>query len=58
MDGCKIKQQKVNSTGIDTQSLLDIHIITEEDIKKRTSWATHITSPYLSVKKIELNKKE
>ena len=54
----KLVRENKERTGIDTQSLLDIHIITEEDIKKRTSWATHITSPYLSVKKIELNKKE
>jgi len=52
--GKKLSKENKERTGIETEGLLDIHIITEEDIKKRTSWATHITSPYMSVKKIEL----
>ena len=56
--GKKLAKENKERTGIETQNLLDVHIITEEDIKKRTSWATHITSPYMSVKKIDLKKKE
>ena len=54
----KLAKENKERTGIETKNILDIHIITEEDIKKRTSWATHITSPYMSVKKIEFKKKE
>jgi len=56
--GKKLAKENKERTGIETEDLLDVHIITEEDIKKRTSWATHITSPYMSVRKIDLKKKE
>jgi len=56
--GKKLAEENKQRTGIETKDLLDVHIITEEDIKNRTAWATHITSPYMSVKKIELKKKE
>jgi len=54
--GKKIDEENKERTGIKTGDLLDVHIITDEDIKKKESWATHITSPYMSVKKIPLNK--
>lgn len=54
--GKKLAQENKERTGIETQGLLDVHIITDEDIKNRNSWATHITSPYQSVKKITLKK--
>ena len=53
----KIEEENRQRTGIKTDGLLDIHIITDEDIKKKDSWSTHITSPYMSVKKIPLKKK-
>jgi len=56
--GKKLAKENKERTGIETEDLLDVHIITEEDIKKRTSWATHITSPYMSVRKIDLKNKE
>jgi len=56
--GKKLAKENEQRTGIKTENLLDVHIITEEDIKNRTAWATHITSPYMSVKKIELKKKK
>ena len=56
--GKKISKENKERTGLETEDLLDVHIITEEDIKKRTSWATHITSPYMSVKKIKLKERE
>ena len=56
--GRKIDEENKERTGIETGGLLDIHIITDEDIKKKTSWASHLTSQYLSVKKIPLKSKE
>ncbi len=35
--------------------LFDIHIITDKDIEKRTSWAAHIDSPYGSAREIPLD---
>jgi predicted nucleotidyltransferase len=54
--GKKLDEENKQRTGLKTGGLLDIHIITDEDIRKRDSWATHITSPYMSVKKIPLKK--
>jgi len=52
--GKKLEEENKERTGLKTDSILDVHIITDEDIKKKNSWATHITSPYKSVKKIPL----
>jgi len=52
----KLDQENKERTGFETGGLLDVHIITDEDIKNRSSWATHITSPYQSVKRIPLRK--
>jgi len=54
--GKKLDEENKERTGLKIHNLLDIHIITDEDIKKKDSWATHITSPYMSVKKIPLKK--
>jgi len=54
--GKKLDEENQERTGIKTSNLLDVHIITDEDIRKKDSWATHITSPYMSVKKIPLKK--
>ncbi|MBN2065332.1 MAG: nucleotidyltransferase domain-containing protein, partial [Candidatus Thermoplasmatota archaeon] len=56
--GKKLDEENKQRTGIATGDLLDVHIITDEDIKKKTSWASHITSPYMSVKKINLKKEK
>ena len=52
--GKKIDQENQQRTGLSTTGILDIHLITDEAIKKKDSWATHISSPYMSVKKIPL----
>jgi len=54
----KVDEENQQRTGIKTEGILDIHIITDEDIKKKTSWATHITSPYMSVKKLNLKRND
>lgn len=54
--GKKLARENKERTGYETEGLLDVHIITDEDIKKKNSWASHITSPYQTVRKIPLKK--
>ena len=54
--GKKLAKENKERTGFATEGLLDVHIITDEDIKKKSSWASHITSPYQTVRKIPLKK--
>ena len=54
--GKKLAKENKERTGFETDDLLDVHIITDEDIKKKSSWASHITSPYQTVRKITLKK--
>ncbi len=54
--GKKLAKENKERTGFATEGLLDVHIITDEDIKKKSSWASHITSPYQTVRKIMLKK--
>jgi pyruvate,water dikinase len=54
--GKKLAQENKERTGFETDALLDVHIITDDDIKKKSSWASHITSPYQTVRKIRLKK--
>ena len=54
--GKKLAEENKERTGFSTEGLLDVHIITDEDIKKKSSWASHITSPYQTVRKITLKK--
>ena len=54
--GKKLAKENKERTGFATEGLLDVHIITDEDIKKKSSWASHITSPYQTVRKISLKK--
>ncbi len=52
--GKKLAQENKERTGYQTDALLDVHIITDDDIKKKSSWASHITSPYQTVRKLKL----
>ena len=54
--GKKLAKENKERTGYDTDGLLDVHIITDEDIRKKSSWASHITSPYQTVRKLTLKK--
>ncbi|MBN1859953.1 MAG: nucleotidyltransferase domain-containing protein [Candidatus Thermoplasmatota archaeon] len=54
--GKKLAQENKERTGFETDALLDVHIITDEDIKRKSSWASHITSPYQTVRKLNLKK--
>ncbi|MFW6196225.1 MAG: PEP/pyruvate-binding domain-containing protein [Thermoplasmatota archaeon] len=52
---CKENEKR---TGLRTESMLDIHIITDEDLENETSWATHITSPYKSAREIPIHQND
>lgn len=54
--GKKLAKENKERTGYDTDGLLDVHIITDEDIRRKSSWASHITSPYQTVRKLTLKK--
>ncbi len=56
--GKEIAKENNKRTGIKEKNLLDVHFVTDKDIENKTSWATHITSPYMSVRKINIKKKE
>ncbi len=42
-------------TGRRTSNLLDVHIVTDEDIEEKTSWACHIDNPYGGAREIPLD---
>jgi len=52
----KLDRENQKRTGYSTGGLLDVHIITEEDIINKTSWAAHIDSLYGGAKEIPLGK--
>jgi len=54
----KLDEENNERTGLKTEGILDIHLITDKDIKEKDSWSTHITSPYMSVKKIPIKKEK
>lgn len=50
----RLREENKERTGIDSDEILDIHFVTDEDIKQNTAWATHIKSNYESARKIPL----
>ncbi len=52
----KYIEENEERTGRSCSKLLDVHIITEKDIENKTSWASHIDSPYSSAREIPLNR--
>jgi predicted nucleotidyltransferase len=54
----QLDRENKERTGHETGGLLDVHIITDTDIEKKTSWAAHLSSTYRSVKKIPVRKSE
>ncbi len=52
--GVKLGKENKERTGGQTDDILDVHIITDEDIKNKSSWAVHINSPHSAAKKIPL----
>jgi pyruvate,water dikinase len=53
----RLARENKERTGYDSKGLLDIHIVTDQDIVERTSWAVHIGSPYGAAKEIPLTRK-
>ncbi len=51
----KLVEENKDRTGIEVDKILDIHFITDEDIKENTSWASHINSRYRSAREIPLD---
>ncbi len=55
-EGKKLSRENEERTGVETENLLDVHIITDKDIENKTSWATHLTSPYSRIEKLKIKK--
>ncbi len=51
----KMCQENLDRTGVEMERILDVHIVTDDDIANKTSWATHIDSPYNPARKISLS---
>ena len=52
-----LDQENRERTGCETEGILDVHIITDEDIENKDSWASHIGSLYGAAKEISLGEK-
>ncbi len=52
----RLDEENEKRIGKRTGGLLDVHYITDEDLDKGTSWASHITSRYKSARKISIGK--
>ncbi len=51
----RLIQENEKRIGKRTDGILDVHYVTDEDIEKKTSWASHITSRYKSARKIPID---
>jgi len=54
----RIIQENERRIGKRMDNILDVHFITDEDLKKGTSWSSHITSRHKSAKKIPLSESD
>ncbi len=52
----KLDQENLERTGITTGGLLDIHLITDQDILDRSSWAVHLDALYGNAEKLDLTR--
>jgi len=50
----KLVEENRERTGASAEKLLDIHIITDQDIIDRSSWAAHITNLYNPARRLKL----
>jgi len=51
----RLSKENEKRTGMKTESLLDVHIITDEDIKNNTSWACHLHAQTGAAKPVPLH---
>jgi hypothetical protein len=54
--GLCLSEMNYQRTGYQSDGLLDLHLITDEDIKNKTSYAVMIGSPYNSAKPLKVQK--
>lgn len=54
----KLCEENEERVGKELSCVLDIHFITDKDIEKETSWASHITSRYKSAREIDIRQDE
>jgi len=52
----KLDNENNDRTGYVTGGLLDVHLITDQDIDEKSSWAAHLDPLYGTAKKLELPK--
>jgi len=50
----KLVKENKKRTGIALEGILDVHFVTNEDIRKKSPWAAHITSRYGNARRISL----
>ncbi len=53
----KLAAENCQRTGYKCDGLLDVHIITDADVEKKGSWATHLDSAYGKAKELPLPKR-
>jgi len=54
----RLADENCRRTGYKCDGLLDVHLVTDEDIKAKGSWATHIDSAYGKAKELPLSRRE
>jgi hypothetical protein len=53
----KLAAENCQRTGYKCDGLLDVHLVTDADIREKGSWATHIDSVYGKAKELPLPRK-
>ncbi|MGA1866512.1 MAG: nucleotidyltransferase domain-containing protein, partial [Thermoplasmatota archaeon] len=52
----RIDEENFQRTGIRTGGLIDLHVVTHQDLAEKTSWASHIRSIYNPARKLPINR--
>jgi len=52
----RLDEENYQRTGIRTGGLIDLHIVTHQDMADKTSWASHIRSIYNPARKLNISK--
>ncbi|MBN1539941.1 MAG: nucleotidyltransferase domain-containing protein, partial [Candidatus Thermoplasmatota archaeon] len=52
----RLDEENFQRTNVRTGGLIDMHIVTHQDIVDRTSWASHIRSIYNPARKLQINR--
>lgn len=54
----RLAEENLERTGVSMPGILDVHYITDQDIKDKSSWAVHIGALYNSAREIPLPKRK